>query len=82
MRCTDLLWRAILKPFRFGCSHIDKKCGHVSMSFLWHNVQLGLLNLRGPKMFFFVITHVLSLFDIEIDESKVDPIVEISIKSY
>ena len=31
---------------------MDSKCGHVSLSFLGHNVQLGFGNLRGQKMFF------------------------------
>ena len=53
MRCTPLLCRAILRPFKYGCSHIDSKWGHVSLSFLWHNVQFGFWNLRGQKMFFF-----------------------------
>ena len=31
---------------------IYSKWGHVSLSFLWHSVQLGFGNLRGHKMFF------------------------------
>ena len=35
-----------------GVSHIDSRWGHVSLLFLWHNVQLGFGSLRGQKMFF------------------------------
>ena len=52
MRCIALLWRAILRPFRYGCSPIDSKWGHVSLSFLGHSVQLGFWNLRGWNIFF------------------------------
>ena len=41
MRCTALLCRVILKPFKCGCSHVDRKRGHVSLLLVWHNVQLG-----------------------------------------
>jgi hypothetical protein len=51
-RCTALLCLAILSPFRYGCSHVDKRWGHVSLSSLWHRVQLGFWCVRGQKMFF------------------------------
>ena len=51
MRCTSLLCLAILGPFRCGCSHVDKRWGQVSLSFLWHRVQLGFWCARGQKMF-------------------------------
>ena len=38
MRWTALLCLAILSPFKYGCSHVDSRCGHVSRSFLWHSV--------------------------------------------
>ena len=63
MRCTALLWRAILRPFRYGCSHIDNRWGHVSLSFLRHNVQLGFWYMRGQKMFLPVVSHVLSVVE-------------------
>ena len=34
MRCTDLLCLAILRPLRYAFSHVDRRCGHVSLSFL------------------------------------------------
>ena len=34
---------AILKPLRNLLLHKDSRCGHVSLSFLWHNVLLGLV---------------------------------------
>jgi hypothetical protein len=39
MRCTTLLSRAILRPFKYGFLHVDKRWGHVAMSLLWHNVS-------------------------------------------
>ena len=51
IRCTAMLCLAILNPFRYGCSHVDKRWGHVSLSFLWHRVQLGFWCVRGQKMF-------------------------------
>ena len=41
IRCTALLCLAILRPFRYGCSHVDRMWGHVSLSLRGHNVQLG-----------------------------------------
>ena len=32
MRSAALLWRAILGPFEYGVSHVDKRWDHVSMS--------------------------------------------------
>ena len=52
MRCTALLCLAILRPFKYGCSHVDKRWGHVSLSLRWHNVQLGSWCVRGQKIFF------------------------------
>ena len=52
IRWTTLLCRAILSPFRYGCSHVDRRWGHVSLSFLWHSVQLGFWCVRGQKIFF------------------------------
>ena len=34
MRCTALSCLEICRPFRQGCSHSDRRCGHVSISFL------------------------------------------------
>ena len=34
IRCTALLCLAILRPFRYGCSHVDKTWDHVSLSLL------------------------------------------------
>ena len=52
MRCTAMLCLAIPSPFRYGCSHVDSRNGHVSRSFLWHNVQLGFWCARGQNMSF------------------------------
>ena len=43
---------AILKPLRHLLFHKQSRCGHVSLSLLWHNVQLGLAYVCGPKKFF------------------------------
>ena len=34
MKCTVLLCRAILRPFRDGFSHVERRCGHVCLMFL------------------------------------------------
>ena len=52
MRCIALLCHVILKPFRYGCSHVDSKWGHVSLSLWWHNVQLGFGCLRDQNIFY------------------------------
>ena len=52
MRCTSLLWCAIVRPFMRGFSHVDRICGHVSLSLLWHGVQLGYWYVRGQNIFF------------------------------
>ena len=52
MRWTAWLWRAILNPLRYGCSHMDSRWGHVSLSCRRQSVQLGFGHLRGQKMFF------------------------------
>ena len=51
MRCTALLCLAILSPFRYGCSHVDSRWGHVSHLFLWHRVHLAFWCVRGHNMF-------------------------------
>ena len=38
MRCTTLLCLAILMPFKYGCSHVHRRWGHVPLSLPWHNV--------------------------------------------
>ena len=38
MRCIALLCRAILRLFKYECSHVDNRCGHVSLSLIQHNV--------------------------------------------
>ena len=52
MRWTALLCLAILRPFRYGCSHVDSRWGQVSLSLRWHRVQLGFGCVRGQNMFF------------------------------
>ena len=52
INCTALLCLAIRRPFRYGCSHVDSKWGHVSLSFLWQSVQLGLGCVRGQNILF------------------------------
>ena len=52
IRWTALLCRAILSPLRYGCSHVDRRWGHVSLSFLWHSVQLGFWYWRGQNICF------------------------------
>ena len=32
MRCIALFCLAILSPFRYGCLHVDRRWGHVSLS--------------------------------------------------
>ena len=41
MRCIAMLWRDIRKPFMCGFSHVERRCGHVSLPLLGHKVQLG-----------------------------------------
>ena len=67
MRCTALLWRAILRPFRYGCSHIDSKWGHVSLSLLWHSVQLGFWNF----MFAVIVLQSIPLIDLCVENNLV-----------
>jgi hypothetical protein len=50
--CTALLCLAIRRPFKNGCLHVDSRCGHVSLSFLWHSVQLGFGCVRGQNILF------------------------------
>jgi len=52
IRWTALLCLAILSPFKYGCSQVDSRWGHVSLSFLWHSVQLGFRNWRGQNICF------------------------------
>ena len=49
MRCTALLCLAILSPFRYGCSHVDNRWGHVSRVFLWYSVHVRFLVCERPK---------------------------------
>ena len=49
---TALLCLAILRLFKYGCSHVDSRWGHVSLSFFWHSVQLGFWNWRGQNICF------------------------------
>ena len=51
MRWTALLCLAIHRPFKYRWSHVDSRCGHVSLSLVWHSVQLGFRYLRGQNMF-------------------------------
>ena len=37
---------AILRPLRNLLLHRESKCGQVYLSFIWHNVQLGLVCVR------------------------------------
>ena len=34
MRCVALLCLAIRRPFKYRCSHVDSRWGHVSLSLL------------------------------------------------
>ena len=52
MRCTALSCLAILRPSRYGFSNNERRCGHVSLSFLWHSVQLWFWCVSGQKIFF------------------------------
>ena len=52
MRWTALLCLAILSPFRYGCSQVDNRCGHVSLSLALHNMQFGFWYLRGQNILF------------------------------
>ena len=48
-----MLWRDILRPFMCRFSHVDRRCGHVSLSLLGHKVQLGFgIYVRGQNIFF------------------------------
>jgi tellurite resistance protein TehA-like permease len=38
MRYIALLCLVILKPFKYDCSHVDSRWGHVSLSLRWHSV--------------------------------------------
>ena len=49
MRWATLLCLVIRMPFKYGCSHVDSRCGHVSL--VRHNVQLGFWYLRGQFFF-------------------------------
>jgi hypothetical protein len=51
MRCIALLCLAILKPFKYGCSNVERRWGHVSLSLRCHNVQLGFWCMRGQNIF-------------------------------
>ena len=47
MGCIALLCLAILRHFKYGCSHVDRGWGHLSLSLRWHSVQLGFWCVRG-----------------------------------
>ena len=49
IRWTALLCLVILSPFKYGCSHVDSKWGHVSLSLFWHSVQRPLDENEGPS---------------------------------
>ena len=51
MRCTALLWRDILRFFMCEFSHVDRRCGHVSV-IIRHNMSLGFWCVRGQKVSF------------------------------
>jgi hypothetical protein len=51
IRCTTLLYMDILRPSRCWLSHVDRRWGHVSLSFLKQSIQLGLGWVKGQKMF-------------------------------
>ena len=34
MRCTALLCFAVLSPFKYGSTHVERRCGHVSLLFV------------------------------------------------
>ena len=53
MKCTAWLCLANLRPLRCWFLHKDRRWGHVSRSFLWHIVQLGLGWVRSQNMFLF-----------------------------
>ena len=60
-----VLWLAILKPLRDSLLHKESRCGHVSLSLLWHNVQLGLVYVCGQKKVLSMVAHVLSKSKLE-----------------
>jgi hypothetical protein len=39
--------------------HVDNRCGHVSLSLFGCRVQLRLVNLKGQKGVFSMVTHIL-----------------------
>ena len=41
MRYIALLCRVILRPFKYGCLHVHRRCHHVTLSLRWHCVLLG-----------------------------------------
>ena len=51
MRCTALLWWAILRPWICWLVQWNRKCGHVSLSLLGRSVQLGFVCVRDQNMF-------------------------------
>jgi hypothetical protein len=58
MRCTALLCLAILRPFRYRCSYVDRMWGLVSMS-LRGQCAIGVLVCEGPEDMLCMVTHVL-----------------------
>ena len=56
MRCTALLCLAILRPFKYECSHVDRPCVFV---IAMAQCVIGDLMCEGPKNIFHVVPHVL-----------------------
>lgn len=42
---------AIVRPFRNLFLHRDSRCGHISLLFLWHSVQFGLVCISRQNRF-------------------------------
>ena len=55
---------AILRPLRNLLLHRESKCGQVSLSFIWHNVQLE-LGCVWPVEILYMISHVLGESELE-----------------
>ena len=47
MRCIASLYWASFSPFMCWFSHVDRRCGHVSLLFVLHSVQYGFRCVRG-----------------------------------
>ena len=55
---------AILRPLRNLLLHRESKCSQVSLSFIWHNVELGLVCVWLEEIFS-MIAHVLGKLKLE-----------------